>query len=148
MAKGNIKTTISNDGSKFQISWHLGYAHGGGIKLEILDENDSTFVPLTPDWVLKTDKYATKYEVALPEGVECIGCAIRLVRQATEWGKNYLFQSCADVDIVNPDKFGASNRCLNNGISTGSSCNCGRFHFGDRCEVTIDPRMVKKPKFV
>jgi hypothetical protein len=38
--------------------------------------------------------------VQIPEGLSCPDCTIRLTRQATEWGKSYQFQSCADVDIV------------------------------------------------
>ena len=38
----------------------------------------------------------------IPSDLECKGCVIRLVRQATEW-KDYQFMSCADVDIVSAD---------------------------------------------
>ena len=43
---------------------------------------------------------AQEQTVTLPEGVECLDCSIRLVRQANEWGGRYNFWSCADVDIV------------------------------------------------
>ena len=36
----------------------------------------------------------------IPRDLECKDCTIRLVRQALEWGKRYLFWSCGDVDII------------------------------------------------
>ena len=36
----------------------------------------------------------------IPRDLECKDCTVRLVRQALEWGKRYLFWSCGDVDII------------------------------------------------
>ena len=38
--------------------------------------------------------------ISLASSLVCPSCTIRLERQALEWGENYRFQSCADVDIV------------------------------------------------
>lgn len=43
------------------------------------------------------------YRVSLPSDLTCSDCIIRLERQALEWGENYRFRSCADVDIVSPN---------------------------------------------
>ena len=49
---------------------------------------------------------AQSYQVRLPADLKCIDCSIRLVRQASEWGKKYQFWSCSDVDILpRDDKF-------------------------------------------
>lgn len=46
------------------------------------------------------DPTALSYLVQLPKNLECRDCTIRLIRQASEWGKSYMFWSCADVDII------------------------------------------------
>ena len=43
---------------------------------------------------------AQRYEIQLPKDFECRDCTMRLIRQASEWGGNYRFWSCADVDII------------------------------------------------
>ena len=37
--------------------------------------------------------------VHLPTDYTCDGCSMRILRQAAEWGRNYIFWSCADVNI-------------------------------------------------
>lgn len=39
------------------------------------------------------------FQVELPKDYTCYNCTLRLLRQALEWGSNYKFWSCADVDI-------------------------------------------------
>ena len=41
MPKGNIVTSIQN-GQKLRVDWHLGYAHNGGFKIELLDKNEKS----------------------------------------------------------------------------------------------------------
>jgi len=137
MPKGDIKTTIPQNSQKLKIEWHLGYGHRGGIKLELLDNNEKPLFDLTPDYVLTSedDKFKTSYEIDVPE-IECVGCSIRLVRQALEWGKSYQFQSCADVDIVKSEDY--VEDCLGRGTASGSSCACDKNFFGDRCQFFQD----------
>ncbi len=40
------------------------------------------------------------YNVSFDASTVCADCTVRLERRADEWGSNYRFQSCADVDIV------------------------------------------------
>jgi hypothetical protein len=47
---------------------------------------------------------AQKYEVRLPLDFTCENCTLQLQREAGEWGSNYRFWSCADIDIV-PRKY-------------------------------------------
>ena len=35
-------------GSTFNVTWHLGYPHQGGFKLELLDSNEKKIMELTP----------------------------------------------------------------------------------------------------
>ena len=73
MPKGDIKTTIPQNSQKLKIEWHLGYGHrgtrnmiinhtyistlviSGGIKLELLDNNEKPLLDLTPDYVLTSE---------------------------------------------------------------------------------------------
>lgn len=48
MPKGRAKTSLL-EGSQFNATWHLGYAHGGGYRLELLDRNENYLADLTPD---------------------------------------------------------------------------------------------------
>ena len=48
---------------------------------------------------------AQSYRVDIPRDLECKDCTVRLVRQALEWGKRYLFWSCGDVDIIPARKY-------------------------------------------
>ena len=52
-------------------------------------------------------------QVRLPRDLECVGCTVRLMRQAREWGGGYRFWSCADVDII--ANVAASERCSGKG---------------------------------
>ena len=46
MKKGVIKTTLPA-GQRHKITWHLGYAHQGGIRLELYDGQDRKIQDLT-----------------------------------------------------------------------------------------------------
>ena len=46
MKKGGIKTTLVA-GQRHKITWHLGYAHQGGIRLELYDGQDRKIQDLT-----------------------------------------------------------------------------------------------------
>lgn len=52
-----------------------------------------TFIPIMPFFRAQT------FQVQLPSNFTCENCTIRLIRQALEWGANYKFWSCADVDV-------------------------------------------------
>ena len=44
---GELKTTIKA-GATFNITWHLGYPHQGGFRLELLDSKEKHLLDLTP----------------------------------------------------------------------------------------------------
>ena len=44
---GDVKTTIKA-GTKFDVTWHLGYPHQGGFRLDLLDANEKHLLDLTP----------------------------------------------------------------------------------------------------
>lgn len=100
---GTLKTSILS-GSTFNVSWHLGYPHRGGYRIQVLDQREKPILDLTSGQnnsvFVEGDPTALAYSVSLPKNFECRDCTIRLIRQASEWGKNYMFWSCADVDII------------------------------------------------
>ncbi len=70
------------------------------------------------------------------------------MRQAREWGRNYIFWSCADVDVVRPRRLTDERACLGRGRRnrrTGEegwgelserlerSCTCTKYYRG--CNV-------------
>lgn len=71
--------------------------------------------------------------VTLPQGVQCDDCYLKLERQATEWGKNYIFRSCADVVVSST----AEEKCVE-GSREGGRCTCPRGRAGERCQYTVD----------
>lgn len=133
MPKGDVKTTIKA-GTKFNITWHLGYPHQGGFRLEILDAQEKHHSYLTPEGenYVTGDTTAQSFQVSIPSDLECKDCTIRLVRQALEWSKRYLFWSCADVDIVQAGDY--SEDCNGHGKAFAGRCNCNRLYYGHRCQ--------------
>jgi hypothetical protein len=43
---GEIRTSVKA-GTKFNVTWHLGYPHQGGFRLELLDANEKLIQELT-----------------------------------------------------------------------------------------------------
>ena len=48
---GGVKTSIKA-GTSFNVTWHLGYPHQGGFRLELLDPHEKRLRDFTP-----TDEY-------------------------------------------------------------------------------------------
>lgn len=48
MPKGRTRTSLLA-GTSFNATWHLGYAHGGGYRLELLDRHENKLLDLTPN---------------------------------------------------------------------------------------------------
>jgi len=135
MPKGEPKVNLEQ-GSAINVTWHLGYPHRGGFKLELLDPSDKLVEALTPedggskgDGYLDGDSTQQAITIVLPDQ-PCINCSIRLVRQAAEWGSSYRFWSCADVNIINTND---RDTCPENADQTGSKCSCKTNFFGDKC---------------
>ncbi|CAH0551188.1 unnamed protein product [Brassicogethes aeneus] len=135
MPKGNIKTSFLT-GSTFNVSWHLGYPHRGGFKIQLLDELERPVLDLTPTIqgteYVSTDATAQTYQVQLPANFVCSNCSLRLIRQALEWGANYKFWSCADVDIKLKKDF--RETCSGHGKYLLGRCKCDRLYYGSYCQ--------------
>ncbi|XP_037068629.1 uncharacterized protein LOC119089931 [Pollicipes pollicipes] len=114
-----------------------GYPHQGGYKLELLDANEKVKMTLTTDADEKgynaLDTTAQTQRVTMPEGVECLDCSIRLMRQAREFGDKYQFWSCADVDIIGNDY---REDCNGHGRASFGRCRCDRRSYGERCQFS------------
>uniref|UniRef100_H2XT76 EGF-like domain-containing protein n=1 Tax=Ciona intestinalis TaxID=7719 RepID=H2XT76_CIOIN len=132
---GAPRTTLI-EGTKLRVTWHLAYSHRGGAQIQIIKENP--FVVVTSltggAFLFQNDSTRQYADVVLPVNYTCDSCAIRLFRQASEWGGAYRFWSCSDVTILRHPN--ASSKCLNNGTCdpvTGL-CSCVKLFSGDRCE--------------
>ena len=135
MNKGNVKTPIVA-GWPLNVTWHLGYPHDGGFNLEILDKNGASIKNLTDGFDGASGKTVQHAQVDIPDDLTCSECTIRLTRQAIEWGKSYLFKSCADVEIVSRPNY--INQCSKHGTPSGGSCSCEGTYFGDQCQYKND----------
>jgi len=134
MEEGTLRTSLTA-GSLLNLTWHLGYPHGGGYRLELVSPKQSLAMLLVPaggnekSWEVETGKFTQSHQVQLPQGVECEDCYLRFQRQATEWGKNYKFRSCADI------KLGAKGEeCSGEGRLEGGKCTCDRGREGELCQ--------------
>ena len=86
MPKDVAKTSLVA-GSSFNVTWHLGYPHRGGFKLELLDAADKFMQSLTPedggskgDGWMDQDTTAQQHLVKLPS-VTCKGCTVILLAE-------------------------------------------------------------------
>ncbi|XP_049881200.1 uncharacterized protein LOC126377502 isoform X3 [Pectinophora gossypiella] len=137
MPKGTLKTSFLA-GSSFTVHWHLAYAHRGGFSLRILDYLERPVLDLTPraggSEFVRDDVTAQKYEVRLPSDFTCDNCTLQLQREAGEWGANYRFWSCADIDIVPRKDY--HETCSGHGFHILGRCKCNKSYFGPRCQFS------------
>ena len=49
MQKDPNRTTLVEAGKPLNVTWHLGYPHNGGVKIELLDAQDKKIMSLTPE---------------------------------------------------------------------------------------------------
>ncbi|CAK9300686.1 unnamed protein product [Gordionus sp. m RMFG-2023] len=134
-------TTNILPGSTFDITWHLGYPHKGGFRIELINSKDEVIMVLAPNssnitFAETGDATVQKQQVTIPSILTCENCFIRLLRQAKEWsaGSNgYLFWSCADVNIMP-----GLDPCKPNGVSRYGNCECNKNFMGIFCENQND----------
>ncbi|XP_075986210.1 DOMON-like domain-containing protein nahoda isoform X2 [Anticarsia gemmatalis] len=137
MPKGTLKTSFLS-GSTFTVHWHLAYAHRGGFSLRILDDLERPLLDLTPraggTEFVRDDVTAQKYEVKLPSDFTCENCTLQLQREAGEWGSNYRFWSCADIDILPRKEY--HETCSGHGFYILGRCKCNKMYSGSRCQFS------------
>ncbi|TMS34383.1 hypothetical protein L596_001992 [Steinernema carpocapsae] len=129
----NDSRTFLKSGSQFEVEWFMSNVHKGGYRVELLNNKDETIGFLTPSkgFVGVDNTTRTSVVVTLPPDFECFNCGIRLVREASEYGKNFVFYSCADVNILNDVPEG--NTCLGRGQRSNGTCECDQFYSGKSC---------------
>lgn len=137
MEEGTVRTSLKA-GSTFNLTWHLGYAHGGGYRLELVNPAEDLSLLLLPvgggenSWETGVGKFAQSHAVQLPQGVECENCYLQFQRQALEWGKKYKFRSCADIKVVGGGE--VVEECSGKGRVEGGVCVCDRGREGTLCQ--------------
>ena len=139
MEPGEVVTSLEA-GSQLNFTWHLGYPHGGGYRLELVDGAGSqVLVPQTGEAAFQVTggRTAQSAVVTLPD-VECSQCYLRFQREATEWGNSYRFRSCADIRLVRA--LSEQERCSGRGTWEAGSCRCERLREGDRCQYQTQCR--------
>ena len=81
MEAGDERTLLAS-GSTLNFTWHLGYPHGGGYRLELVDPGQSLSQLLVPEggdeasWELMNGKTAQYHSVQLPN-IECENCYLK-----------------------------------------------------------------------
>ena len=125
--------TILEAGSLLNITWTLGYPHGGGFRLELVHNGNSTALIPGDVWQL-TGRQTQHHLVTVPDE-PCKNCYIRLQRQATEWGLSYVFRSCADISIEPRGAY--AEDCSGHGTTAppgSGACSCERLYHGSQCQ--------------
>ena len=129
------KRTSLLAGSQLNFTWHLGYPHGGGYRLELVEGSRSRLlVPQGGDessFQTLGGVTAQSSVVTLPD-VECEDCYLRFQRQATEWGNKYKFRSCADIRLLRD--LSEEERCSGQGTWQAGRCRCDRLRLGEHCQ--------------
>ncbi|XP_071117126.1 uncharacterized protein [Haliotis cracherodii] len=94
----------------------------------------------TVDLIGYNDTTMVEYTITLPD-IECDGCTLRMIRQALEWGScasQYLFWSCADINIVKDNNTDPKTNCSGQGTWKDGLCSCNQLYKGDRCQYKDD----------
>uniref|UniRef100_A0A914YMR3 DOMON domain-containing protein n=1 Tax=Panagrolaimus superbus TaxID=310955 RepID=A0A914YMR3_9BILA len=139
MPKGkNPYFTTFAVGKQYNLTWTSNHHfHKGGIRLTLLDPNENIIQQLEPiqanDWAKETPLNLT---LSFPR--ECHGCVLQLERQALEYGPNYIFHSCADVNIESALENSDEIQCSGNGRFTENGCICRKYFSGDRCQYRVE----------
>ncbi|VDM69533.1 unnamed protein product [Strongylus vulgaris] len=89
-------------GSTYNFTWRMQYPHQGGYRIVLIDKEGQTIEELAP---LNGMEFAgTDEPIAQSQNVRftraCSQCTVIFERQALEWGQNYRFRSCADVNVL------------------------------------------------
>ncbi|CAH1775664.1 unnamed protein product [Owenia fusiformis] len=139
MPKGNGPVTTLAAGSSLNITWHLGYPHKGGYRLELISGNGTVISQLVPavsgEWTGAHDVITQSDEIQLPVGLTCSNCSLRLLRQALEWGSGYTFWSCADLNIMSTaEDVPYDEKCSSKGAYVNETCICDTLYTGDKCQ--------------
>ncbi|CAL8102783.1 unnamed protein product [Orchesella dallaii] len=134
MPSGRYRTSLLA-GSTFNATWHLGYAHQGGYRLELFDRQENKLLDLTPNehnGFYRGRMTAQWHLVDLPQNLTCHDCTIRLLRQVPEFSPDFQFLSCSDVDIVDGHQY--TETCSGHGYSSGGRCSCYSRYWGEKCQ--------------
>ncbi|XP_048256385.1 uncharacterized protein LOC124134573 isoform X5 [Haliotis rufescens] len=94
----------------------------------------------TVDLIGYNDTTMVEYTITLPD-IECDGCTLRMIRQALEWGScasQYLFWSCADINIVKDNNTDPKTNCSGQGTWKDGLCSCNNLYKGDLCQYKDD----------
>ncbi|CAJ0931891.1 unnamed protein product, partial [Mesorhabditis belari] len=124
--------TFLQAGSEVDVEWINAIPHMGGIRIEVLNALDQPIAIFTNFIDPYNISHPTK-KISLPKQFECQNCALRLSHQATEYGTEYQFFSCADVNIVNTIPDGDS--CSGNGQRMNGECECDDKFTGNYCHI-------------
>ncbi|KJH45604.1 EGF-like domain protein [Dictyocaulus viviparus] len=110
------------------------YSLKGGYRIVLADDEGNTveqLAPLSGTEFMGVDNQTTQSQVVRISHV-CTNCTIILERQALEWGKNYRFRSCGDVNVL--ETTSEEQECTGHGTLTSAGCECKKGFKGDLCQ--------------
>ncbi|KAE9552454.1 hypothetical protein FO519_004339 [Halicephalobus sp. NKZ332] len=129
-------------GMNYKMTWTLGHrSHKGGIRISLLDPLDKKIKQLIPEedgkWLEDKDD---PFSQNLTFSEVCHGCVLQIERQALEYGKSYIFHSCADVNILEAVSDNDDQICSGNGVykREGNACSCFKGFWGAGCQFKLD----------
>ena len=99
-----------------QLDIFMAYVHRGGYTVELFRPDPATpgaFQEGSPEvlFTAGADQQALARPLVTMPAEPCVGCLIRVLYSAEEWGASYKFKSCAVIDIV--DAEGSDPACPN-----------------------------------
>eukprot|EP00210_Caulerpa_lentillifera_P002713 g2593.t1 len=115
-------TTNLEAGTLLNATWNLHYPHQGGWRFALFDSDGRQVMSWAGEdhWGCNYDGTQQWTQLMLPSE-PCRNCVLRLERQALEWGRTYLFRSCARVNLVESNP---CNGCSGNGQCVQGKCQC------------------------
>ncbi|VDN22051.1 unnamed protein product, partial [Cylicostephanus goldi] len=106
----------------------------GGYRIALVDKEGQLIEELSP---LNGMEFAgTDEPITQAQNVQftrpCSQCTVIFERQALEWGQNYRFRSCADVNVL--ETMPEDDKCSGHGTMSENRCVCEHGYRGDICQ--------------
>lgn len=126
------------------------------MQINLLSSNGTKLTRLKPHENESVEFFDTEMnqpqEIGVTFDAPCKSCIIQLLKQAQDLNPNFLYVSCADVEVLSEEEEGVrrndETECQSNGQwKSNNQCECDETHEGQFCERNGKHNKVVEFKF-